>query len=61
MLSLVELRSLLSLTENNVSDMIRGVLERVFNLQMKEEKTRRRVKKLEEESAIIQQLVDKRD
>lgn len=47
MLALVLLRSLLSLTENNVADLLRGVLQRVFNLQLKEEKTRKRVERLE--------------
>lgn len=48
MLALVVLRSLLSLTENNVAQMLKGILQRVFNLQLKEEKTRRRVDKLED-------------
>lgn len=48
MLAVVVLGSLLSLTENNVSDMLKGVLQRVFNLQLKEERTRKRVEKLEE-------------
>ena len=47
MLALVVLKSLLSLTEKNSGEIVRGILQRVFNLQLKEEKTRRRVEKLE--------------
>lgn len=47
MLALIILRSLLSLTENNVADLIRNLLQRIFNLQLKEEKTRKRVERLE--------------
>lgn len=46
-ISLVVLRSLLTMTENNVADAIKGILQRVFNLQLKEERTRKRVEKLE--------------
>lgn len=48
LLALVVLRSLLSLTENNVADALKNIFQRVFNLQLKEERTRKRVEKLEE-------------
>lgn len=48
MLALVVLRSLLSLTENNVADMLRNIVQRLTGLQTKEEKTRRRVERIEQ-------------
>ena len=45
MLALVVLRSLLSLTENNVADMLRAVLQRVFNLKVETEKVKREVRR----------------
>jgi len=47
MLALIVLRSVLSLTENNVADMLRNVFQRLLGRQLKEERTRRRVEKLE--------------
>ena len=55
MLSLIVLRSLLSLTENNVAELIRGVLQRVFNLRVETEKVKSRVRRNEEKIAELQQ------
>lgn len=41
LLSLVVLGAFLSLTENNVTDLFRNFLQRVFNLQLKEEREKR--------------------
>ena len=46
-ISLVVLRSLLTMTENNVADALRNIVQRLTGLQTKEERTRRRVEKLE--------------
>ena len=55
MLALVILRSLLSLTENNVAEVMRGVLQRVFNLRIETEKTKRRVHRVEREVEELKQ------
>lgn len=54
MLSLVVLRSLLSLTENNVAELIRGVLQRVFNLRVETEKVKKRVRHNEAKIAELE-------
>lgn len=54
MLALVVLRSLLSLTENNVAELIRGVLQRVFNLRVETEKVKKRVRHNEEKIAELE-------
>ena len=54
MLALVILRSLLSLTENNVAEVLRGVLQRVFNLRLETEKVKKRVRHAEEKIAEIE-------
>lgn len=48
MLALVILRSLLTMTEKNAGELLKAIILRVFSLQIKEEKTRRRVSKLED-------------
>jgi len=48
MLALVVLRTLLNFTEKNSADLLRGIVQRVFNLQVKTEKTRRIVKSNQE-------------
>lgn len=58
MLALVVLRSLLSLTENNVSDMLRGILQRVFNLRVETEKVKREVRRNRDQ---IEKLENKKD
>lgn len=59
MLSLVVLKSLLSLTEKNSGEIVRGILQRVFNLQLKEEKTRRRVERMENAANDNRDVLDK--
>lgn len=55
MLALVVLRSLLSLTENNVAELLRGGFQRVFNLRVETEKVKRRVRHNEEKIAELEQ------
>lgn len=50
MLALVIMRSMLNLTERNAGELIKDIFQRIFNLQLKEERTRRRVERLEKES-----------
>lgn len=47
MLALVVLKSLLTMTEQNASDVVRGVLQRVFNLRLEAERTKKRVRRNE--------------
>lgn len=54
MLALVVLRSLLSLTENNVAELIRGVLQRVFNLRVETEKVKKEVRRNREKIAELE-------
>lgn len=54
MLALIVLRSLLSLTENNVAELLRGVLQRFFNLRVESEKTNRRVRANSEKIAALE-------
>ena len=42
LLSLVVLRSLLTLTENNIADVLKSLVQRIFNLKTPEEKKRRK-------------------
>lgn len=55
MLALVVLRSLLSLTENNVAELIRGVLQRVFNLRVETEKVKKEVRRNREKIDRLEQ------
>lgn len=48
LVSLVVFRSILNMTENNVADMLRNIVQRLTGLQTKEEKTRRRVERIEQ-------------
>lgn len=50
MLALVIMRSMLNLTERNAGELLKDIFQRIFNLQLKEERTRRRVQRLEDEN-----------
>lgn len=59
MLALVILRSLLSLADDNASELLRGLLKRVFNLRVDNEKVKRRVRRNEEKIAELEQDQEK--
>lgn len=54
MLALVVLRALLTLTEQNASDAIRGLLQRVFNLRIETDKVKRRSKQNTERIEVLE-------
>ena len=58
MLSLVVLRSLLNLTENNVSDILRQILQRIFNLRVETKQVKRQVRRNADEISELKSKIE---